>query len=354
MKLLEPQWLLALATLPVLASVWIAAHAKQRRDVRKFFGAMATRVGLSERVGAARVLAAVALLLGLALVAAALARPVYDPKPQKVTRTGRDVVFVIDVSRSMLAEDIKPNRLERAKLAVRDVLEVVQGDRVAIIAFAGSALTVCPLTTDYAFARLALDELSPDSVARGGTAIADALRSATQLLTNDEGSSGAAPSDRFRDLFLFTDGEDHESDPVKAAAAAKELGVRVIAIGLGSETVGAIVPKASIEEPDPMRRPSPQSQGYMEYRGERVQSRLDPDSLRKIAAAAADGSLFFNVGTGNIELDRVYVQLMKSSERRSLDTSEAVKYTEGFQIALTAALLMLFTESTLTLARRRL
>lgn len=353
MTLLAPEWLIGLAALPVLALFLAVAAAARRRALARFFGPMARRL-LPQTALTRAWTAGACLLAGLGLVMLALARPAYDPKPQKVQKTGRDVVFVIDVSRSMLAQDIKPNRLERAKLAVRDVLDVVEGDRVGIVAFAGAAVTKCPLTTDYAFARLMLDELSPDSVNRGGTAIGDALRAATDLLTaGDPADAKTDPADaRYRDVFLFTDGEDHESKPLEAAAAAKEKSIRIVAVGLGSDSVGALVPKSPAESQDP-RQPNTQSEGeYMVYQGDRVQSKMDPEQLRAIAAAGAEGSQFFNVGTGNIELDRVYRKLMKSSERRQLEATETMKYTEGFQFALAGALLLLLIEPLLSLARR--
>lgn len=352
MTLLAPEWLVGLAALPVVAVLMAVSAARRRAALARFFGPMAARLGLKGRPTLAGWAASAAALAGLGLVAVALARPVYDPKPQKVRRAGRDVVFVIDVSRSMLAQDIRPNRLERAKLAVRDVLDVVEGDRVGIIAFAGAALVKCPLTTDYAFARMILDELSPDSVARGGTAIGDALRSATELLTAGE-ESEAARDGRYRDVFLFTDGEDHESDPVKAAGAAGEQGIRIIAIGLGSDTVGAPVPKPAASTGARGGSAPSEAGGFLEYGGERVRSLLDPESLRRIAAAAAPGSQFLNVGTGNVELDRVYKRLMKSADRRELEATETVRYTEAFQFALGAALLLLCIDPLIGLARRR-
>lgn len=349
MKLLAPEWLAALAAVPVLATLIISSTAVRRAGLARFFGPMAERLGLLRRLSIRGWLGPIASLAGLALVVLALARPAYDPRPQKAQKTGRDVVFVIDVSRSMLAQDIRPNRLERAKLAVRDVLDVVEGDRVGIVAFAGNAIVKCPLTTDYAFARMMLDELSPDSVARGGTAIGDALRTTTQLLAGDQ-ADPAPSTGRFRDIFLFTDGEDHESDPVKAAAAAGEKGIRIVAIGLGSDTVGAPVPAPVAEASG--RRAAPPA-GFMEYGGERVQSKLNPESLRQISAAAAPGSHFYNVGTGNIELDRVYKRLMKDAERRNLETTETMRYTEAFQYVLAAALAMLCAEPLLRVIRRQ-
>jgi Ca-activated chloride channel family protein len=344
MTLLDPQWLLGLLAAPVLAVVLGLAYAARRAAIRRFFGAAADRPWAAPASPWVAAMRGAVLLTAISLISVALARPAYDPQPRKISRAGRDVVFVIDVSRSMLAEDIRPNRLERAKLAVRDVLDVVEGDRVGIIAFAGTAVLKCPLTTDYAFAGLALDELGPDAVARGGTAIGSAIRAATELLvppSRTQGSS-AADASRFRDVFVFTDGEDHETDPEAAAREAGEKGIRLITVGLGSEMVGAPVPAVDGE-----RRV-----GYIEYQGQRVQSKLNPDSLRRIAEAGAPGGLFINVGTGNVELDRVYRKLMRDAERRKLDDTTAVKYTELFQVLLAAAIALLCVEPLIGLRRR--
>ena len=350
MTLLAPQWLIGLALVPLMGLVLVVAFVLRRRALARFFGAGLrrdpARGGVTPPSRWRAWLRGAVTLMGIALVAVALARPAYDPKPRKVSRAGRDVVFVIDISRSMLAQDIRPNRLERAKLAVRDVLDVVEGDRIGIVAFAGTAAIKCPLTTDYAFSRMALDDLSPDSILRGGTAIGSAIRTATDLLAPEKDE--AADKGRHRDIFLFTDGEDHETDPVEAARDAAAKGIRLVTIGLGSESSGAPVPAPDLNGPGA----PPSRSGFIEYEGQRVQSKLNPESLRAIAEAGAPGGVFLNVGTGNVELDRVYQKLMKDAQRNKLEDTEAVKYTEAFQILLAAALALLAMEPLLGWRRR--
>jgi len=345
MTLLAPQWLLALTVVAALGMLLQIARLLRRRALVRFFGAGVDREPAARRSPWRDGARATALLAGLGLVVLALARPAYDPRPRKVTRTGRDVVFVVDVSRSMLAQDLRPNRLERATSAIRDVLDVVEGDRVGVIAFAGTAAIKCPLTTDYAFARMALDDLSPDSILRGGTAIGSALRTATELLAPEADED--ADKGRFRDVFLFTDGEDNQTDPEAAAREAGEKGIRLVTIALGSDSVGAPVPAPETLQGSPVP-----GNGFVEYQGQRVQSKADPESLRRVAEAGAEGSTFLNVGVGNIELDRVYKKLMKDSQRRKLDDAEAVRYTEAFQLALAGALLLLCLEPLLAIRRR--
>ena len=175
------------------------------------------------------------LLAAFGLLVAGLARPAWNLKQTTVTRRGRDVVFVLDVSRSMLAEDLAPNRLERAKLAIADVIDKLQGDRVGLLVFAGTAAVKCPLTLDYGFFRMMLDSISTDSISRGGTMIGDAIRLVLdQMLDKQE--------KKYKDIVLITDGEDHESFPVEAAKEAAEKGVRLLIVGLGDENEGKRIP----------------------------------------------------------------------------------------------------------------
>lgn len=338
MKFLDAQWLMVLWVLPVLALVVVSGVRWRGRAVRRLVGA---RLAPSLTEGVRRSRAVVKGLIAVAalgLVGVALARPGWNPTAQKVTRSGRDIAVLIDVSRSMLAEDVRPNRLERAKLIVKDLMDATRGDRVGIIAFAGGASVRCPMTTDYGFAKLALDNLTPLSVARGGTLIGDAIRTALDQLFKKDGEG------RYRDIVLITDGEDHESFPEQAAALAAERGVRIIALGLGSELGGATIPNEATTGGDE-RSP------VVTYEGEVVKTKLESDSLRKIAAATP-GGVYLAVGTGNVQMDRVYRSLMEGADRRELESEERMKYTEGFQLFLGAALALLMLECLIGERRR--
>ncbi len=320
----------------VPALLLLALHGllRRRADMARFAsrGLWPEVAGRSSIVRPAIKAALVAASLGLVVVS--LARPQWNPTPQEVRKAGRDVCFVVDVSKSMLAEDLAPNRLEKAKLWVTDVMRAVRGDRVAIVGFAGSAAVVCPLTHDYGFARTALEALGPGTVSRGGTLIGDAIRKATSEVFEEEESS-------FKDIILITDGEDHESFPVEAAQAAGEAGVRIIAIGIGDEDVGRPIP---FTDERGRRR-------FVEYRGEQVLSRLDAETLKQVADAS-NGGVYFNVSTGTIELDRVYEDLIAQAERRELEASKAVRYDEKFQLFLAGALALLGLERLISERKR--
>lgn len=342
----RPDMLGMLIGLPLVLGVVIIGILLRRTAMQRFFGVAS---GRPWALGAStpRLIAKGALLtLALAAVIFASARPGSDPQPKTVSKTGRDVVFLVDVSRSMLAGDVKPNRLARAKLLINDVLDVAEGDRIGVVAFAGAAVVKCPMTTDYAFARLSLDDLSPESVSRGGTAIGEAIRTGLSQLFPD--GKDAKDDGRARLMFLITDGEDHESAPLEAAEAAGKKNVRIVTIGLGSDLAGAPVPAASGQ----MRQGQQTSpSGFVQYEGETVTSRMDSSSLKAIAEATP-GGVFLNVGTGNVDLDRVYKRVVRAAQGGQVDTQQTMRYTEWFQAFIGLSLVLLAMEGLID-ARRK-
>ena len=241
-------------------------------------------------------------------------------------RRGRDVVFLLDVSRSMLAEDLAPNRMERAKLAIGDAVEKLEGDRVGLVVFAGTAVVKCPLTLDYGFFHMMLEEVDTDSIARGGTLIGDALRKVLDDVFDDQ-------LKQYKDVILITDGEDHDSFPVEAAKTAGERGVRLLAIGLGDENEGRRIPITD----DNGRKT------FLKYEGQEVWTKLDGDALREMVNATAGGQ-YLNVATGNIDLGDVYQRLIASAEKRDLESKTIKRYDERFQLFLGVALVLLCCE----------
>lgn len=329
-----PENLVWMWSVPVAALVLTIAFMRRRASLRKFIEeGLIARVVPGGGTGIARwITKSLLVLIALTAVVSATARPQFNlpgeaPKKQEFQRSGRDVCFVIDVSKSMLAEDLKPNRLERARLWVSDVLETVRGDRVGIVAFAGTAIVKCPLTHDYAFARLQLESLSPSNVTRGGTNIGDAVRLALDEVFDDKDPS-------FKDIILITDGEDQESLPVQAAEKAGSQGVRLITIGIGDESAGARIP---ITDENGRRT-------FVTYQGKEVISRLDTKTLQDMALATPGGA-FFNVGLGTIELDKIYKGLIASAEKRDMGGAETEEvYEDRFQWFLALALVLLGVE----------
>ncbi len=267
------------------------------------------------------------LIAAFASIVVALTEPKWNPQPQQIKRKGRDVVILLDTSKSMLAEDVTPNRLERSKIAISDLLEVLKGDRIAIITFAGVATVKCPLTQDYAFVRMALADISTESTSRGGTQLGDAIRKASEEVFDKQ-------SREFKDLILITDGEDHDSFPVQAAQKAAEEGVRIIAIGLGDDATGSRIP---ITGPDGQKT-------FLKYQGQEVWSKLDSDTLREVAYAT-EGGKYLSVSPGTtLDLGRIYEDLIASAQGRELESMTMMKYDEKFQVFVAWAIGLLVCE----------
>jgi len=328
-KMLYLLWLV-----PALVLLFAWAAARRRAALRRFVDdELLERIGLSQN-RPARAWKAALFILAFSLVAFAAARPAWNPKPQTIERRGRDVMILLDVSKSMLAEDLAPNRLERAKIAIKDMVERLQGDRVGLIAYAGTAVLKVPLTTDYGFFGLVLDDIDVESVSRGGTKIGDAVRK-----TLDEGFDNEEK--KYKDIILITDGEDHDSFPVEAAEEAAQKGVRIIAIGLGDENEGRRIPLTDERG----------NRYYLTYNGQEVWSRLDASTLRKMANATPGGK-YLNVATGAIDLGDVYLKLIASEEKREIETKTMQLYEEKFQIFLAMALVLLAAEAVVGERRR--
>ncbi|MBS0191580.1 MAG: VWA domain-containing protein [Phycisphaerales bacterium] len=324
----NPSVLLLLALLPLIGPLLWMGFLRRMRGVRVFEGATPEPTRPSTSRG---VLKLCLICLGLSSLVVAIARPQSDPIEESVTIRGRDLVFLVDVSRSMLSRDLVPSRLARAKLWINDLVNTLKGDRVGLVAFAGVPVVKCPLTLDYGYFRMELDDLSPASVPRGGTLIGDAIRKTL--------SDVMEPGDgRYRDIILITDGEDQGSFPAEAAKTAADLGVRIIAIGIGSELEGALVPADEKA-----------GSNYLEHDGAKIRSKMDGSTLRAIAAAASPsggtgGGVFLNVGTGTIDLDQVYHDLISNADQRETQATAAVQYRELFPFFLAVALACLGLE----------
>ena len=320
-------WLLFL--LPaVIVPVYIWCFWRKAVMLRKFAESELLR-RINDSVSTGRqIFRAVLMMIAFAAIIAALTEPKWNPHPRQVRHKGRDVVILLDTSRSMLAEDIKPNRLERAKIAINDLLDVLTGDRIAIVTFAGNAVVKCPLTQDYAFVRMVLSQISTKSTGRGGTNVGDAIRMIADEVFTDK-------TDQYRDLILITDCNDQDSYPVQAAEKAGKKGIRIIAIGLGDEKDGARIP---IIGPDGRKT-------FLKYKGREVWAKLDSNKLREIAYATPGGKyLAVQPGT-TMDLGAIYEDLIASAQKRELESVTMMKYDEKFQIFIAAAIFFLICET---------
>jgi Ca-activated chloride channel family protein len=278
-----------------------------------------------------QILKAVLLIAAFISIVIALTQPKWNPQAEKIKQQGRDICILLDTSRSMLAEDIKPSRLERSKIAVRDLLEKLHGDRVAIVTFAGNSTVKCPLTQDYAFVRMVLADISTESTSRGGTMIGDAIRKAADEVFDKQ-------SREFKDVILITDGEEHKGDESfaeQAAAKAAEDGIRIIAIGLGDDRQGARIP---ITGPNGEKT-------FQKYDGKEVWSRLDSDLLMKVVYAT-QGGRYLSVKPGmTMDLGAIYNDVIASSQKRELESATMIRYDERFQVFLALGLILLIFET---------
>ncbi len=273
---------------------------------------------------------AVSSCTAIALVIIALARPAWDLQEQKLQESGRDVIFLLDVSRSMLAEDMHPNRLENAKTAILDCIEGLSGDRVGLVLFAGSAEIRCPLTVDYDYFRMALRQASPDSVGAGGTMIAHAIERTVDKLIDSEKTG-------MQDLILITDGEDmiEGPDEIDAVHILEEAGVRLIAIGIGDRSRGS---RIALEDEETGMR------SFMKHGNTEVWTKLQSETLRRMVSASSDG-VYFDVASGPFDLARIYRQVMEHAERAATDSQVMERYEEKFHLFIGSVILVLFASN---------
>ena len=250
-----------------------------------------------------------------------LAGPQFGTQFEQVVARGSDLYVVVDVSRSMLADDVPPSRLERAKADVSALVNRLEGERVGLIAFAGQAVVKCPLTVDYDSFRRALNELDPNSAPRGGTAIGDAIRKAIEVFDSK--------SQRDQAVLIITDGDDQESYPLEAATIAAERKVTLFTVGLGDNDKGSRVPQKD-------------AGSFVEYEGQQVWSKLNGYLLQEIAMKTS--GVYIPAGTRAYDLGELYSAHLQGRNGDGSETEQRVRKSERFQIFLAIALLALLTD----------
>lgn len=305
-----------------LCGLWLflALHGQ---DALGRFLSPAMQRRLVTRTGLASSIVRIALV-GLALIACvgAIMRPQVRGQRETIASSqwAADVMIVLDVSKSMLAEDVAPNRLARAKAEIAEMVRQLPGHRVGLVAFAGRAVLLCPLTPDHSFFNLVLRGVDPASVSRGGTRIGEAIRVATAGFP-------AGPGAKL--VVLITDGEDHESYPLEAARTAKGEGLRIVAVGLGSEEGSPIV----------LTDPQSGAKTQMTHDGQPVISRLDGDTLRQMATET--GGAYVPAGTSALDLESIVRENVTPILRAEADRSTRVVPAERFAWFVLVALLAL-------------
>lgn len=265
----------------------------------------------------------VVLLLALTGIILGLARPQFGSKLKEVKRKGIELVIALDVSNSMMAEDIQPNRLERAKQAISKLVEKLQDDKIGLIVFAGDAYTQVPITTDYASTKLFLSAISTEIVPKQGTAIGSAINLGMNSFTPDMEASKV--------LIIITDGENHEDDAVEMTKKAAEKGIIVHTIGVG-------LPKGA---PIPVNSSTGQKVFRKDNEGNTIISKLDESMLQKISVAG--GGVYIRSTNIRLGLNALFDEINKM-EKQEFETRIYSEYDERFQYLIGIALFFLLLE----------
>ena len=267
------------------------------------------------------------VVLAILFLILALTRPRWGYEWENLHQRGVDVIVALDVSSSMLAEDIKPNRLERAKRKISDLLDMMEGDRIGLVAFAGTSFVQCPLTLDYGAARLFLSAIDTQLIPVQGTALGNAIKTSVKAFRSQEKKSKA--------LILITDGEDQMGKALSAAKSASDQGVKIYTIGIGGE-IGA-----------PLPNPSGTGGFRKNQQGEVILSKLDETTLQQIALET--GGSYVRSVTGDIDLNTIYKdQIKKNIEKKELKSERRKIWQERFQWFIFIALIFLVAETCLS------
>lgn len=316
----DPLSLAALVLVPALA-LFLVWSARRRRQALETFITGGLLPAIAPDLDARRRVTRSVLLAGAVLaLAVALAGPMWGFRWQQVQREGIDLIVAIDTSRSMLATDVKPNRLARAKLAVQDLLQQLQGDRIGLVAFAGSAFLQCPLTLDFGAFLQSLDAVDAGIIPRGGTSLTAAIDTALAAFEGRQAEHQA--------LVIITDGEDHEGDVKEAVKRATDRGIKIYTVGIGTAE-GELIPL--------------EQGGFLKDRkGQVVKSRLDESTLQEVATDTGGAYLHAtDTAFGLAELYRDYISTM---EKRELASTLERRFEHRFQWPLVIAFVLLIAE----------
>ena len=321
-------WLAVLALLALVGSAWAGVL---RRRALTTFGTTGHKDGFQSVF--AGVVSALALAMGIVFLSLALMDVRWGKTTYEVPQKGLEVVFALDVSRSMLAQDASPNRLERAKQQIKDMVDEMAGDRVGLVVFAGEADQAVPLTSHYDDFKQILDSVGPHSISVGGSQLGVALKTAAEAFISK--------TNEHKTIILFTDGEDQESEPVKLAKKLHaDEGIRVFTIGLGDFEQGARIPDEQS-----------QVQSFVQHDGQQVWSKLNGRILKEIATET-EGA-YIPAGTKRVNMADVYHGYVAKVEQTEFETAKINAYVPRFQWFAGAALLCLLVEVWLSNGRKR-
>ncbi len=319
-KLEEKIWFWALLAIPVIVLLFFMVHLWKRSVQRKFADAhLLKRLSPNQSLFKG-VLKMVVLCGAFAFLTLALVNPKIGTKLETVRSQGVDIVFALDVSKSMLAEDIAPNRLEKSKQLVTQIINNLASDRVGIIAYAGKAFPQLPITTDYAASKMFLQNMNTDMMSSQGTAIREAIELAKTYYDDDEQTN--------RILVIISDGEDHEGDAADIAEEANEQGIRIFTIGVGDEKGGPI----------PIKRNGIVLNYKKDRAGETVITKLNEATLKEIAEQA--NGVYIN-GSNTSNVVDTMKDLLDAMDKKEFESKQVADFKDQFQWFLAFGILLL-------------
>ena len=330
MKFVKIEMLFLIWAVPLLFLMFFYGMKKRGRILSRFASPKGLKAIVPGGTSHRRWIKAGLILSALLFISLALSGPQYGYRWQEIERKGIDIIIALDCSRSMLATDIKPTRLDRAKREVYDLLTMLKGDRVGLVAFAGTAFLQCPLTLDYSAFNIFLNTLSPGYLPVGGTDITGAVL--TSLASFDQKTNSE------KAIILITDGENTgEGDPLKTAEEAKEAGVKLFCIGVGSE--------AGVPVPD-------KKGGFKkDASGKIILTKLDEDTLKKMAIVT--GGIYVRSVAGDMDLDAIYTNEIRGKmEAETLESGRKQIWEDRYQWLLVLAIIALITELFLPSVRK--
>ena len=309
-QLEEKIWFWTLAIIPVIIVLFLLLQFWRYRTQKKFADKELLKRLSPNKSLFKTILKVVVLSLAFLCLTIALVNPKVGTKLETVKREGVDIVFAVDVSKSMLAEDIAPNRLEKSKQLVTQIINNLASDRVGIIAYAGKAFPQLPITTDYASAKMFLNNMNTDMLSSQGTAINEAIKLATTYFDNEEQTN--------RVLIIISDGEDHSEDALAFAEQAHDQGIRIFTIGVGDAKGGPI----------PIKKNGVVLNYKKDSQGETVITRLNEDTLKKIADEA-DGAYINGKSTNDVVTN--IREILNGMDKTEFEAKQFADFEDQFQ-----------------------
>ncbi|MAX70472.1 MAG: BatB protein [Flavobacteriaceae bacterium] len=319
----EKIWFWTLLVIPVIILLFIMLQIWRRSAQKKFADSLLLKRLSPNQSTFKSVLKILVLCGAFACLSLALVNPKIGTKLETVRSQGVDIVFAVDVSKSMLAEDIAPNRLDKSKQLVTQIINSLTSDRVGIIAYAGKAFPQLPITTDYASAKMFLQNMNTDMLSSQGTAISEAIQLAKTYYDDEEQTN--------RILIIISDGEDHDGEAIDVAEEANEEGIRILTVGVGDVKGGPI----------PIKRNGVVLNYKKDSKGETVITRLDETTLKEIASEA--NGVYVN-GRNTNEVVTAIKDVLDKTDKTEFESKQIADFKDQFQWFLALGILLLFVD----------